>query len=257
MQRHAHKTSRYAHLARLLLIAFSIVVLAAPQTLADPGTHTPLTRVGADDSYDFISGGWLAENFSWRHPKTTPADRADSPASLAPITVSRTPVQSSCAPQYDCFGFYPVCWYELLNSEWNTSCTPEWVFQNGYQPIVGNPCTIDITPRSTSLVVLPDAGTFYQDFFVPYDATGALEVEVRYQTHGNGTHWDRIHVELWEGNTRRGLYRFPSDLNCGVGNYTFSGNYAGKNLRLKVTGSIVTPGVEHHIESIRLLSYIP
>jgi hypothetical protein len=112
-------------------------------------------------------------------------------------------------------------------------------------------------PGSTSLVVLPDAGTFYQNFSVPSDATGSLEVDVWYQTLGGGTHWDRIYVELWEGNTRRGLYRFPSSPNCAGGSYTFSGNYAGKNLRLKVTGSIVTPGVSHRIERINVASYLP
>lgn len=42
MQRHEQKTSRYAHLARLLLIAFSVSVFCAPPTLADSRTHTYL-----------------------------------------------------------------------------------------------------------------------------------------------------------------------------------------------------------------------
>jgi hypothetical protein len=257
MQRSAQKTSSYAHLTNLILVAFCIGVFCAPQTLAGSGPQLPLACFGADDSSDFIRDGKLGEYFSWRHPKTMPAYTAASPASLGPVIASRAPVQSSCAPEYRCFGFYPVCWYELLNSEWNTSCPSKWVFQNGYQPIVGNPCTVDPLVRSTSLVVVPNAGTFYQDFFVPYDATGSLDVEVRFQTLGNGTWWDRIHVELWEGNTQLGIYRFPSKLNCGVGSYKFFGNFAGKNLRVKVMGSIITPGVVHRIENISLVSELP
>jgi hypothetical protein len=129
-----------------------------------------------------------------------------------------------------------VCWYELLNNGWNnTSCTPQWVFQNGYQPPVGNPCTLDPFPRSTALVVFPDTGTFYQDFFVPSDATGPLKVDVAFQTIGNGGHYDRVYVALWDGNTLLGFSGFPSQRNCGIGRYTFSGNHAGKNLRLQVT----------------------
>jgi hypothetical protein len=110
---------------------------------------------------------------------------------------------------------------------------------------------------STSLVVFPTTGTFYQDFFVPYDATGALELDVRYQTLGGGTWWDRVIVELWEGNTRLGISRFPSANNCEGGSYSFFGNYAGKNLRLEVWGSIVTPGVVHRIQKISVVSYLP
>lgn len=112
-------------------------------------------------------------------------------------------------------------------------------------------------PDPSLLVVLPDAGTFYQNFSVPYDATGPLYLDVWFQTLGSGTHWDRIYVELYEGNTRLGLYRFPSSNNCNGGSWTFSGNYAGKNLRLKVTGSIVTPGVVHRVEEIRLHTELP
>lgn len=257
MQRHAGKTSRYAHLTRLILAALCVGVFCAPQTLAGSGSRLTLASFGADDSSDFMRDGEPGEYFSWRRPKTTAGYGAAAPAGFGLMAVPRAPAQSSCAPHYDCFGFFPVCWYDLLNSEWNTSCTPKWVFQNNYQPTVGNPCTVDAVPRSVPLVVLPDAGTFYQDFSVPSAATGALEVDVWFQTHGGGTHWDRIYVELWEGNTRRGLYRFPSAPNCGGGSYTFSGNYAGKNLRLKVTGSIVTPGVEHHVERISVTSYLP
>ena len=257
MQRSLQKTSRYAHLTRSILFAVCVGVFCAPQTLADSGARLTLASFGTDASSDFIRDGDPAGYFSWRHPKTTPAYGAASPAGFGAATASRAPAQSSCAPHYECFGFYPVCWYELLNSEWNTSCTPRWVFQNGYQPVAGDPCIGDPMPGSTSLVVLPDAGTFYQNFSVPSDATGSLEVDVWYQTLGGGTHWDRIYVELWEGNTRRGLYRFPSSPNCAGGSYTFSGNYAGKNLRLKVTGSIVTPGVSHRIERINVASYLP
>lgn len=258
MQRPTHKTSRHARLTRLILAAFCVGVFCAPQTSAGSGSQLPLAWFGADDSSAFIRRGEPSENFSWRPAKTPPADGSASPAGPGPVTASGAPVQSSCAPKYRCFSSsYTVCWYELLNTEWNTSCPSKWVFPNGYQPIVGNPCTVDPLVRSTALVVVPNAGTFYQDFFVPYDATGSLEVKVTFQTHGNGTWWDRIHVELWEGNTQLGINRFPSKLNCGVGSYTFSGNYAGKNLRLKVMGSIVTPGVVHRIENIRIATYLP
>lgn len=257
MQRSAQKTSRYAHLTRLILVAFCAGVFCAPQTSAASGSRLTLASLGAAGSSDLRRDGKPGDYFSWRHPKTTHAYGDAFPAGFGTMTASRAPAQSSCAPHYDCFGFYPVCWYELLNSEWDTSCSPGWVFPNGYQPVVGDPCVGDATPGSTSLVVLPDAGTFYQDFSVPSDATGSLDVEVWFQTRGGGTHWDRIYVELYEGNTRRGLYRFPSSNNCAGDSYTFSGNYAGKNLRLKVTGSIVTPGVEHHVERIRIATYLP
>lgn len=257
MQLPIQKTSRYAHLTRLILVAFCAGVFCAPQALADSGSRLTLASFGAEDSSDFIRDGEPGEYISWRHPKTAHAYGAASPAGFGPMTASRATAQSSCAPHYDCFGFYPVCWYELLNSEWNTSCTRKWVFPNGYQPVVGDPCTVDVGSDSTLLVVLPDAGTFYQNFSVPSDATGPLHVDVWFQTRGGGTHWDRIYVELWEGNTRLGLYRFPSSNNCQGGSWTFNGNYAGKNLRLKVTGSIVTPGVEHYLERIRIESELP
>lgn len=257
MKRSAQKTSRHAHLTRLILVALCVGVFCAPQTFAGSGSRLTLAGFGAEDSSDFIRDGGPARYISWRHAKTAPAHGAAFPAGFGAMNASRAPAQSSCAPRYDCFGFYPVCWYELLNSEWNTSCTPEWVFPNGYQPTVGDPCTSNPMDDSALLVVLPDAGTFYQDFSVPSDATGPLDVDVWYQTHGGGTHWDRIYVELWEGNTLREFTRFRSQTGCGLGSYTFSGNYAGKNLRLKVTGSIVTPGVEHHVQRIGLVSYLP
>ncbi|MET0463489.1 MAG: hypothetical protein ABW007_10050 [Chitinophagaceae bacterium] len=253
MRQPTQKTSRYAHLTRLILAAICVGVFCAPQTLADSGSRLTLASFGAEDSSDFRRDGESGEYISWRHSKTAPA----FPAGFGTMTASRAPAQSSCAPHYDCFGFYPVCWYELLNSEWNTSCTRKWVFPNGYQPEVGDRCTLDAMPDSSLLVVLPDAGTFYQDFSVPSDATGPLYLDVWFQTLGGGTHWDRIYVELYEGNTRLGLYRFPSANNCNGGSWTFSGNYAGKNLRLKVTGSIVTPGVVHRVEGIRLQTELP
>lgn len=236
---------------------FCVGVFCAPQTLADPSSRLPHTWFGADDLSDFTRGGKPAENFSWGKAKTTPAYTAASPAGLSPVAALRAPAQSSCAPDYSCFGFYPQCWYELLNTSWGTSCNPGWVFQNGYKPTVGDPCTVDPVVGSTSLVVFPTAGTFYQDFFVPYDATGALKLDVRYQTLGGGTWWDRVIVELWEGNTRLGISRFPSATDCQGGSYTFFGNFAGKNLRLEVWGSIVTPGVVHRVERIRVWTNLP
>jgi hypothetical protein len=258
MQRSVQKTSRYAHLSRLILVAFCVGVFCAPQTLANSGSRPPLTLLGADAAYDFTGGSDSFENFSRNSSETTSAHTAASSAGPVPVTVSRAPVQASCAPALYSFGGSPVVyWYELLNYEWNTSCTPGWVFQNGYQPITGNPCTIDLIPRSVPLVVFPNAGTFYQDFSVPSDATGPLEVEVWFQTLGGGTHWDRVYVSLWEGNTFRGQYGFPKQTNCGSGRYTFFGNYAGKNLRLKVSDGIVSPGVTHRIEMVRVVSYLP
>lgn len=257
MLRSIQKTSRYARLTRLMLVAFCVGAFCAPQTLADSGSRFTLAGFEADDSSDFIRDGEPGEYISWRHPQTAPACGAASPAGFGAMTVPRAPAQSSCAPQYHCFGFYPQCRYELLNSSWGTSCTPGWVFQNGYQPTVGDPCTVDAVVGSTSLVVLPTAGTFYQDFFVPYDATGALKLDVRFQTLGGGTWWDRVVVELWEGNTRLGISRFPSANSCEGGSYTFSGNYAGKNLRLEVWGSITTPGVVHRVERIRVWTNLP
>lgn len=259
MQQPTQKTSRYTHLTRLLLAVFCVGVFCAPQTLADPGLRPPLTLLEADAAYDFTGGSEPFENLSWNSSETTSAHTAASSAGPIPVTVPRAPVQASCAPALYSFGSsYPVSWwYELLNYEWNTPCTPGWVFQNNYQPVVGNACTIDPIPRSVPLVVFPGAGTFYQDFSVPSDATGPLEVEVWFQTLGGGTRWDRVYVSLWEGNTFRGEYGFPSQRNCGPGRYTFFGNYAGKNLRLKVSDGIVSPGVSHRIERVHVVSYLP
>lgn len=259
MRQSTQRLSRYMHLTRVLLVAICIGLFCAPQTLADSGSRLPLTLLGADAADDLTTGGSNPfGHFSWSNSETASAHTAAFAASPGPVAVSPAPVLSSCAPELRSFGFYPVYWYELLNNGWNnTSCTSKWVFQNGYQPSAGNPCTLDVIPRSTALVVFPNAGTFYQDFFVPSNATGPLEVELRFQTRGNGTHWDRIYVALWEGNTLQAFYGFPSQNNCGVWNYSFYGNYAGKNLRLQVTDGIVTSGVTQHIESIRLVSYLP
>lgn len=257
MRQPTQKTSRYTHLTRLLLVAICVGIFCAPRILADSGSRPPLTLPGAEAGYEFIGGGNPFENFSWSSSKTTSAPTAAASAGTGTMTVSPAPVQTSCAPALLSFGFFPQYWYELLNYEWNTSCTPGWVFQNGYQPIVGNACTIDPIPRYTSLVVFPDAGTFSQDFFVPSDATGPLEVEVWFQTLGNGTRWDRVYVSLWEGNILRGSTGLPRQPNCGPGRYTFFGNYAGKNLRLEVADGIVTSGVTHRIEMVRVVSYLP
>jgi hypothetical protein len=263
MQQPTQKTFRYAHLMRLLLAAFCVGVFCAPQTLADSDSRLPFTWLGADAGYDLIWGGNPFENFSWRSSETTSAHTAASSAGPGPVTVLGAPAQSSCAPEYLCFSSaHTVCWYNLLNNGWNnTSCTPNWVFQNGYQPTVGRACTLDVYPRSVALVVVPTAGTFYQDFSVhfsvPSDATGPLDVTVRFQTHGGGTFYDRIMLELWEGNTRLWLYGAPSSNNCNPFRYSLFGNFAGKNLRLKAGGSIVTPGVEHRIESIEITSTLP
>lgn len=257
MRQPTQKTSRHAQLMRLLLAAFCVGIFCAPQALADSGSRPPLTLLGPDAAHDFTGGGNPFENFSWSGSKTTSAHMAVSAAGPVPATISRAPVQASCAPALLSFGFFPQYWYELLNYEWNTSCTPAWVFQNNYQPITGNPCTIDIVPRSTALVVFPDAGSVSQNFSVPSDATGPLEVEVWFQTLGTATRWDRLYVNLWEGTTLRGSTGLPKQPNCGPGQYTFSGNYAGKNLRLEVVDGIITSGVTHRIEMVRVVSYLP
>lgn len=187
MQQPTQKTSRYAQLTRLLLAVFCVGVFCAPQTLADPGSRPPLTLLGDDAADDFTWGSNPFEHFFWSNSETVSAHTAASAAGPDPVTVLGAPAQSTCAPYYRCFSSssYTECWYELLNGWNNTSCTPKWVFQNGYQPVVGNPCTLGY-PSSASLVVVPNAGTFYQDFSVPSDATGPLDVTVRFQTHGGG-----------------------------------------------------------------------
>lgn len=215
LNRHKHNPV----IVRLILVAFSISVLAAPDTLK--ATSLTLSTSAA--------------------------------ASLAPG-------QSLCAPQLRCCcSSFEECWYDLLNNEsfGGTSCTPNWVFQNGYQPSFGRVCTTDALPRDAYFVVFPNAGQFYQNFSVPSGLTKPLRVTVRFQAVGGATWWDRIILQLYEGNTQLWITRIPAySIHCEKEVFTLLSSYAGKNLRLVVSPSISTPGAGFHINSIQISAFL-
>lgn len=179
-------------------------------------------------------------------------------------TVNAQTTPPDCNPTYRFI--FPYAYYELLNDSGfegeNQGCVNKWVFPAGYQTISSSTCNpMPVIPRFSKIAVLPYASGFYQKFSVP-EEVDLLDVSIIFAIVGNPTSNDRIVLELREGNSLKAAIRIRTDLGryeCHREDFTFSGSLVGghfgdKNLKLRVTSAIVTPGVEFHIDSVQIFS---
>jgi hypothetical protein len=234
-------------------------MIAVPNALADYSWKSAQGGFAAFNSHNFTSDNRFAENFPRENAEPRSDYRTVSLATSKPAEASPVPGQSSCAPVFRSFGSsYTIYWYDLLNNEGfaGTSCSPDWVFPNGLQPTYGTVCVGDVIPRTAYYVAVPSTNpTFSQDFSVPSGITKPLEISIRFQTFGSSTWWDRIILQLWEGSTFKELKQVTPSQYCNSSDFTFSSSYAGKNMKLVVAGSILTSGVEYHIDHIQIRAY--
>jgi hypothetical protein len=89
---------------------------------------------------------------------------------------------------------------------------------------------------------------------VPFE-DGTLSASLIFAIVGSPTFNDGILVEVLEGSLVRRRVSIRTDqgrFDCHREDHTLLGDYKGKNLKLRVRSSIVTPGVEYHIDSVQL-----
>ncbi len=192
----------------------------------------------------------LTDLFSAGRVSTT---LTDAPSVSSPATPE--PAAESCAPRQVCM--FMGCWYDLLNnSEFEgSSCATKWVFPSGYTPSSSTICSSFPYYTSSKVVVLPNASGFYQDFFVPEDVSGPLEIALQVATVGTPGPSDALILELREGGRLNELRFVPTNsgsLSCPRVDIAFANIHAGKTLRLRVRSAISTPGVQYHIEWIQI-----
>jgi hypothetical protein len=167
------------------------------------------------------------------------------------VAAHHTPSHSTCAPvEYLQFGGF----YELLNDPQfigtHSSCTP-W---SSASVTTSAACS-----NNKVAVVTPGGGYFSQNFTVPADSTGELDLRVIYADIGTpASTGDRIVFELYEGSTLRGwtsVYTIGASPCHSVDKGFGSTDYSGKNLQLRVWAPFVTPGVSYHIDMIQIFTY--
>jgi hypothetical protein len=181
-------------------------------------------------------------------------DAVSPPASRAPAAVQ------SCAPRQSCL--FTGCWYELLdNTDFDqpSDCAPNWIFPAGYVLPSSSICNSNpFLTTFSKVAVLPYASGFSQSFSVPAEP-GYLGVALIFAIVGTPTFNDRLVVDVIEGTIIRRTIKIRTDLgrfSCHREDHALLGEYAGKNLKLRVRSQIVTPGVEYHLNSITLF-YTP
>ena len=174
---------------------------------------------------------------------------------VSPPIISASAVES-CAPIQYCL--FAGCYYELLDNphfDEPSSCAPNWIFPAGYVTPSSSICnTNPFVTTFSKVAVLPYASGFSQTFSVPPEP-GTLSVGLIFATVGTPTFNDRIVVEVLEGLLVRRRVSIRTDqgpFDCHREDHTLLGDYAGKNLKLRVRSQIVTPGVEYHIDAIFL-----
>lgn len=260
MKEYAQTVSRRALIVRLILVALSIGVFAAPNTLAGPGTENPRACAGVGKRHDFTSRNWLAESFVRRALKSATGGTNASPATSASAAATRTPAQS-CAPHLYCL--FAGCWYELLDNDTfdDASCSPDWVFPAGYTLTSSTVCNGMPYPVYSNVAVLPTASGFYQDFSVPadVDTSRPLAVSITWANAGRipTSSSDRIVLELRENGLlveQRSISTYLGPFDCHREDLTFSNSYVGRNLRLRVRSVHVTPLTRYYIDSLSVTS---
>lgn len=169
------------------------------------------------------------------------------------VAAHHTPTHSTCAPvEYFLLGGF----FELLNDQQfngaHPSCTP-WSS--------ANVSTSSACSNHKVAVLTPGAGYFSQNFTVPADSTGILDLRVFYAKVGTpASTGDRMVFELYEGSTLRtwvSIYTKSGVSTCHTVDKGFgSTNFAGRNLQLRVWAPIATPGVTYHIDMIQIFAYL-
>lgn len=172
-----------------------------------------------------------------------------SASSIArPAAAHHTTTHSDCAPLEYCL--FAGCWYEVLNNHtFNgtySTCT-DW---SNISVSTSSEC---FNGKVTTLT--PTSGAFTQNFSVPSDALGTLDIAIEFAILGTpASSLDKIVLELYEGTTLKSTINIPTQ---GISTYchredrSFVGSgYAGKNLQIRVGANFATLGVSYKVNSV-------
>jgi hypothetical protein len=168
-----------------------------------------------------------------------------------PVAAHHTPSHNQCAPILYCL--FAGCWYELLNnpdfSGTPASCT-NWV---GASVTSSADCW-----NSNAAVLSSGSSVFTQNFTVPADSAGTLEIGLEFATLGGtpASTSDRILLELYEGTLLRKrvtIYTMNSPTYCHREDFSYgTTSFAGKNLQLRVRALFGTPGISYRINWVQI-----
>ena len=164
-----------------------------------------------------------------------------------PAAAHHTTTHSTCAPIMYCL--FGGCWYEVLNN-------PEF---SGTYATCTNWSNTSVSTSSECFnskvtTLTSTSGAFTQNFSVPSDAVGALEIAIEFATLGTpSSSLDKIVLELYEGTTRIGVREIPTQgisTSCHREDRSFGYGYAGKNLQIRVGANFATSGVSYKVNSV-------
>jgi hypothetical protein len=167
-----------------------------------------------------------------------------------PAAAHHTTTHSTCAPVSYC-GLLG-CYYELLNnpefSGTYATCT------NWFNAAIS---TAAECSNSKVATVTSTSGAFTQNFSVPSDAVGTLDLGIEFATIGTpASALDKVVFELYEGTTLRKTIAIATqgiDTSCHREDLTLSLTpYAGRNLQLRVGAVFVTAGVSYKFNWVQL-----
>lgn len=168
-----------------------------------------------------------------------------------PAAAHHTTTHSTCAPIMYCL--FAGCWYEVLNNP-NFSGTPasctNW---SNISVSTASECS-----NSKVTTLTTTSGAFTQNFSVPSDALGTLDISIDLAIIGTpSSSLDKIVLELYEGTTLRSTrYLATQGLSatCHREDLSFGTGYAGKNLQIRVGANFATVGVSYKIDSVTIFA---
>jgi hypothetical protein len=164
-----------------------------------------------------------------------------------PAAAHHTTTHSTCAPIMYCL--FAGCWYEVLNN-------PEF---SGTYSTCTNWSNISVSTSSECFnskvtTLTTTSGAFTQNFSVPSDATGTLDIALEFATLGTpSSSLDKIVLELYEGTTLRSTINIPTQgisASCHREDRSFGTGWAGKNLQIRVSANYATLGVSYKVNSV-------
>jgi hypothetical protein len=168
-----------------------------------------------------------------------------------PAAAHHATTHSQCAPLLYCL--FAGCWYEVLNN-------PE--FEGTYATCT-NWSNISVSTSSACFnekvtTLTSTSGAFTQNFSVPSDALGTLDIDLEFATLGTpASSLDKIVLELYEGTTlRRTLYIQTQGIStsCHIEGRSFGTGYAGKNLQIRVGANFATLGVSYKVNRVTIFA---
>jgi len=167
------------------------------------------------------------------------------------LTLAR-PASAQCAP-YGPYYMSGFSWYTLLNNDSfsGSTCSPNWV---GANVINSSLCTDFYGTPYKAALLSTSSSSFTQHFTVP-NTPGTMDVSLLFATSGTPSWWDRIIVEIWEAGVLKESISVRTDLGpfyCHREDFSFTGNYAGKSLDIRVRAQIVTSGVSYDLDWVTL-----